>query len=101
MAEMTVSPNNKQITFRGKAEKEMPSSSQARNRFMHAVAAGDVEGVSKSVGKEFVSADAGRKIGNLPEHAKHKKRKRMSPGLKAAHKRGLVSARAMAMARDE
>lgn len=46
----------------------MPSKSIAQNRFMHAVAEGHVEGVKPSVGKDFVAADAGRKIGDLPQH---------------------------------
>jgi hypothetical protein len=70
-----IQSNNKAVVFRGKAEHEMPSVSQAQNRFMHAVAAGNVEDVPKSVGKEFVKADHGRKISKLPghvhKHAKH------------------------------
>lgn len=46
----------------------MPSKSQAQNRFMHAAAEGKIKGVSPAVGKEFVKADEGRKIGKLPEH---------------------------------
>ena len=45
-----------------------PSESQAQNRFMHAVAEGDVKGVAPKVGQDFVAADHGRKIGALPEH---------------------------------
>lgn len=51
----------------------MPSQSQAQSRFMHAVAEGKVEGVPQKVGQDFVAADAGRKIGALPEHVKQKK----------------------------
>jgi len=51
----------------------MPSKSKAQNRFMHAVAEGHVAGVPKSVGKDFVAADHGRKIGKLPKHVKRKK----------------------------
>jgi hypothetical protein len=46
----------------------MPSKSQAQNRFMHAAAEGKIKGVSPSVGKDFVKADEGRKIGKLPQH---------------------------------
>ena len=46
----------------------MPSVSQAQSRFMHAVAEGHVAGVKPSVGRDFVAADAGRKIGALPQH---------------------------------
>jgi hypothetical protein len=45
----------------------MPSKSQAQNRFMHEAAEGKVPGVKPSVGKEFVAADKGRKVGKLPE----------------------------------
>jgi len=67
----------------------MPSVSQAQNRLMHAAAAGNVEGVPKSVGKEFVKADKGRKIGRLPKH------------VRAAHKKGLISEKAMQKMRPE
>lgn len=65
----------------------MPSTSQAQNRFMHAAAEGKVEGVPAKVGKDFVKADHGRKIGKLPKHA-HKAR------AKKAMKRGLISEKA-------
>lgn len=55
----------------------MPSVSQAQNRFMHAAAEGSIKGVSPQVGKDFVNADAGRKIGTLPEH-KEKTRLRVA-----------------------
>jgi hypothetical protein len=48
----------------------MPSTSKAQNRFMHAVAEGHVKDVPKSVGKEFVKADHGKKVGKLPEKVK-------------------------------
>lgn len=51
----------------------MPSKSKAQNRFMHAVAEGHVKDVPKSVGKEFVKADQGKKVGKLPEHTKKRK----------------------------
>lgn len=53
----------------------MPSESQAENRLMHASAEGEpwaVKKVPQSVGKEFVSADSGRKISSIPEHTNHK-----------------------------
>lgn len=52
----------------------MPSKSQAQNRWAHAVANGDVPGTAKSVGRDFVKADEGRKVGDLPEHVKPKSR---------------------------
>jgi len=51
----------------------MPSKSQAQNRFMHAVAEGKVKGVPKRVGKDYVAADKGRKVGKLPQHVKGKR----------------------------
>lgn len=54
----------------------MPSKSIQQNRFMHAVAEGDVKGVPKRVGKEFVAADRGRKIGKLPRRVKSNKRRK-------------------------
>jgi hypothetical protein len=51
----------------------MPSVSQSQNRFMHAAAEGDVPGVSPKVGKDFVAADHGRKIGDLPQHVSPRK----------------------------
>lgn len=86
MADTTAAPNNRAIAFKGRTEREMPSKSQAQNRFMHAVAEGKVEGVPKKVGKDFVKADHGRKIGKLPKHAKKK--------AKGAMKRGLISDKA-------
>lgn len=85
MAETTVAPNNKSITFRGNPENEMPSVSQAQNRFMHAAAEGNVEGVSPKVGKDFVKADQRRKIGKLPKHKKRAKK---------AVSRGMISEKA-------
>lgn len=74
MAETAVSPNNAAIKYRGKAERKMPSVSQAQNRFMHAVAEGKVKGVAKSVGKDFVRADEGRKIKKLPKRVRRMQR---------------------------
>lgn len=87
MAETSVAPNNKSIAFRGHPENEMPSVSQAQNRFMHAAAEGKVKGVSPKVGKDFVKADAGRKIGKLPKHAAKKRAKK-------AVSRGMISEKA-------
>lgn len=86
MAETSVAANNKSVTFRGRVENEMPSVSQAQNRFMHAAAEGKIEGVPAKVGKKFVKADKGRKIGKLPQH-KRKEAKR-------AIKRGAISEKA-------
>jgi hypothetical protein len=44
-----------------------PPVSEAQRRLMRAAAAGEVEGVSKSVGEEFSNADPG---GKLPEHSR-------------------------------
>lgn len=47
----------------------MPSVSKAQNAAMHAAAEGrSTLGIPKRVGQEFVKADAGRKVGALPEH---------------------------------
>ena len=58
-------------------ERKMPSKSKAQSRLMHA-AARDPEvakrtGVPQSVAKEFVEADEGRSLKNLPEHKTGKK----------------------------
>jgi hypothetical protein len=68
MADATAQANN--------GRRDMPSVSQAQYSFMHAAAEGDVKGVPESVGKEFVKADHGRKVGKLPKHVRN------------AHKRG-------------
>ena len=70
MANTSVQANNKAVTFRGKARRDMPSVSRAQNRFMHAVAEGKVADVPSSVGKKFVKADHGRKIRKLPKHVR-------------------------------
>lgn len=67
----------------------MPSVSEAQSRAMHAAAEGhSTLGIPKSVGKEFVAADHGRKIGKLPKH------------VRKAHKRGLISDKQMAKMHD-
>ena len=56
-----------------------PSVSQAQNRAMHAAASGNSTlDIPKSVGKDFVSADHGKKVGSLPEHKKAEPE--LSPG---------------------
>jgi hypothetical protein len=87
MAETAPQSNNVSVEFKG--SRDMPSVSQAQNRFMHAVAEGDVQGVKPSVGKEFVKADEGRKVKKLPKHVKR------------AHKRGLISDSQMSKLRGE
>ena len=86
MADTAAAPNNRSVVYRGKQEREMPSVSQAQNRFMHAVAEGKVDDVPAKVGKDFVKADHGRKIGKLPKHVAKK--------AKGAMKRGLISEKA-------
>jgi hypothetical protein len=73
--------NNKAVAFGKNVEREMPSVSQSQNRLMHAAAEGKVEGVPKSVGKDFVKADAGRKIGKLPKHVKRKAKRLAKSGM--------------------
>lgn len=88
MAETTTGPNNALVSYRGKGLKEMPSTSQAQSRFMHATAEGKTD-VPAKVGKDFVKADHGRKIKRLPKHAR-----------KMA-KRGLVSEKQMRKMKGE
>jgi hypothetical protein len=56
----------------------MPSKSKAQNRMMHAVAhdkkLGQRLGVPQKVAKEYVKADAARKIKKLPLHVKKAKK---------------------------
>lgn len=93
MAETAAQSNNVAVKYRGKPRREMPSKSQAQNRFMHAVAEGEVQGVPPSVGKEFVKADEGRKIGKLPKRVKRKARHAVKHGMisEAAAKKHLSS----------
>jgi hypothetical protein len=51
----------------------MPMKSKAQNRFMHAVAEGKVKDVPRGVGKEFVNAQVGKSVKNLPERTKKRK----------------------------
>lgn len=47
----------------------MPSVSQSQNAAMHAAAEGrSTLGIPAKVGKDFVAADAGKKVGALPDH---------------------------------
>lgn len=92
MAETLSQSNNRVIAFHGKARREMPSESQAQNRFMHAVAEGKVKDVPRSVGEDFVAADHGRKIGKLPKHVKKR--------VKHFAKRGMISEKAMKKVED-
>ena len=80
--------NNAAVAYRGRSEREMPSSSQAQNRFMHAVAEGKVSDVPAKVGKDYVAADKGRKIGHLPKHVRKRARK--------MQRQGMISEKAMA-----
>lgn len=87
MAGTEAQGNNVTVRFRGKGEREMPSESQDQNRFMHAAAEGEIKGVAPKVGKDFVKADHGRKIGKLPKHVSSK--------AKHLHKRGMISEKQM------
>ena len=93
MAQTSVQSNNKAVRYRGRVEREMPSVSRAQNRFMHAAAGGKVRGVPRAVGKKFVKADAGRKIGKMPAHVKAKAKKLRKAGTisdRAAKKHGFI-----------
>ena len=60
----------------------MPSSSRAENAAMHSAVEGhSALGIPKSVGKDFVKADAGRKIGKLPKHVKRKAKRLARSGM--------------------
>lgn len=87
MAGTSVASNNKSVSFKGKVEREMASVSQAQSRAMHAAEEGESTlGIPQKVGKEFVKADHGRKVGKLPQHVRKK--------AKGAMKRGLISEKA-------
>jgi hypothetical protein len=81
MADSAPQQNNKAIAFGKNVEREMPSVSQSQSRLMRAAAEGKVEGVPKSVGKDFVKADHGRKIGKLPKHVRHKAKRLARSGM--------------------
>jgi hypothetical protein len=77
MAETVVAPNNRLVNFRGKATRErprtMPMLSKAQNAAMHAAAAGkSTLGIPKSVGQDFVSAQAGKPLKGLPMRVKRR-----------------------------
>ncbi len=89
MAETAVQANNVSVEFKGKAEREMSTVSRAQNAAMHSAAEGkSTLGIPKSVGKEFVAADHGRKIKKLPKH------------VRKAHKAGLISDKQLAKMHD-
>lgn len=54
----------------------MPARSKSQERLMQAAAhnKGGYDGVPQSVGKKFVMADIGRKLGGLPERVKKTKK---------------------------
>lgn len=55
----------------------MPSVSKAQSAAMHAAAAGrSTLGIPKKVGRDFVNADKGRKVGAQAEHVKAAKPKK-------------------------
>jgi hypothetical protein len=60
----------------------MPSESQSQARAMRAAEEGhSTLGIPKSVGKDFVRADHGRKIGKLPKHVKRKAKRLAKSGM--------------------
>jgi hypothetical protein len=88
MAESSAQTSNVSVKFKGSSD--MPSVSKAQNAAMHAAAEGkSTLGIPKSVGKEFVEADHGRKVKKLPKH------------VRKAHKAGLISDKQMAKMRSE
>lgn len=89
MPDTAAQKNNRAIVFRRKGIREMPSVSRSQNRFMHAAAEGKIPGVPRSVGRDFVKADEGRKIGKLPLHKTRKKSTKHH--VRRAMARGLIS----------
>lgn len=58
----------------------MPVVSKSQNAAMRSAAAGhSTLGIPQSVGREFVSASHGMKVGKLPQHVKAGKPKRKLP----------------------
>lgn len=98
MADTTIHPNNQQVRFRGRGEREMPNVSQAQRGAMAAAAKGDSNlGISKKVGQEFMATDPG---GALPKKAPPKPPAKKAPPVGAQlAKRGLVSDTAMKKAK--
>lgn len=93
MADTVISPNNQQVRFRGRAEKEtMPNVSEAQRGAMASAAEGKSKiGISKKVGEEFMAADKG---GKLPARAEESKADKL-------HKKGLISEKARDTANDK
>jgi len=61
--------------------------SKAQNRAMHSAAEGKSNlGIPQSVGEDFIEADAGTKVSNLPQ----KKSKPIAPHKKAAVAKALM-----------
>lgn len=92
MAETSVAPNNRSVTFRGRSENEMPPYpkpvSKAQNAAMHAAAAGkSTIGIPKKVGKEFAKGAHGKSMKKLPQHVDQGRATR-------AMKRGAISEKA-------
>jgi hypothetical protein len=82
MADSAPQQNNKAVAFGKTVEREMPSSSRAENAAMHSAAEGNSTlGIPKSVGKDFVKADHGRKVGKLPKHVKRKAKRLAKSGM--------------------
>jgi hypothetical protein len=87
VAETSVATNNKSVTFRGKAENEMPVVSKAQNAAMHAAEQGkSTLGIPKKVGAEFVKGQTKGLVKKLPTHVKSR--------AKSAMKRGMISEKA-------
>jgi hypothetical protein len=60
----------------------MPVVSKAQAGAMHAAAEGDSTlGIPQSVGKEFVQASHGMKVGKLPQHVGGEKRKAVAKAM--------------------
>jgi hypothetical protein len=82
MADSAPQQNNKAVAFGKNVEREMPSESQSQARAMRAAEEGhSTLGIPKSVGKDFVRADHGRKIGKLPKHVKRKAKRLAKSGM--------------------
>jgi hypothetical protein len=87
MALTAPASNNKSVTFRGKAENEMPVVSKSQNAAMHAAASGkSTLGIPKKVGAEFVKGQTMGAVKKLPQHVKSR--------AKSAIKRGAISEKA-------
>lgn len=99
MAEVSISPNNISVKFRGRADRErpraMPVVSKAQNAAMHAAEQGNSTlGIPKSVGKEFVADQAPGSVKNLPERVGKPSKPKEPPHIGEArklHRRGVIS----------